>query len=229
MKTFGLYILLSLLTGNPLLALVILLLVFFLAERRFIGILPDVLEPWRRLNRTRQLEKEIRVNPADGEACLELGEIYFRRGLYEKSLLFLKNASDKMAGHPLFHFYLGASYYHLGKIEEGKEEIEKALEINPRAGRGEPCLYLIKICLAEGQPEAKIDHLFNQLMLAGSPEIFYKAAKIFAGANDKEKARRLFRETIENYEACRGALRRVYRKWAILSRIRLILLGRPQK
>lgn len=221
MKTFGLYILLSILTGNPLLALVILLLIFFFAERRFIGILPDLFEPWRRANRVRQLQKEVQVNPANAEAYLELGETYFRQGKYGLASSFLENASGKMAGHPLFHFYLGASYYHLGKIEEGKNEIEKAVEASPKASLGEPYVYLIRIYLEEKQPDVKIDYAFNQLLLYGSPKTFYQAAKLFLNANDKERARRLFRETIENYEACRGALRRVYRRWAILSRINL--------
>lgn len=221
MKTFGLYMLLSLLTGNPFLALVILLLIFFLAERRFVGILPDVFQPWRRANRVRQLKKEVQVNPADAEAFLELGETYFRQGKYRQALSFLENASGKMAGHPLFHFYLGASSYHLGKIEEGKRQIEKAAEINPKASLGEPYVYLIRIYLEEKQHGEKIEHLFNQLLRYGSPRTFYQAGKLFLNAGDKERARRLFRETIENYEACRGALRRMYRRWAILSKISL--------
>ncbi|MCL6559397.1 MAG: hypothetical protein K6U74_11495, partial [Firmicutes bacterium] len=130
MKTFGLYILLSLLTGNPILALLILFTIFLVMERRFVGILPDVFKPWRQANRIRQLKKEVQINPANADAYLDLGEAYFRRGNYGEAASFLENASGKMAGHPLFHFYLGASSYHLGKIEEGKRELEKAVQIN---------------------------------------------------------------------------------------------------
>lgn len=221
MKIFGLYILLSLLTGNPLIALVILLLIFFFAEHRFIGILPDVFEPWRRANRVRRLNKEVQVNPANAEAFLELGETYYRQGKYGQAAAFLENAAEKMVGHPLFHFYLGASYYHLGKIREGKSEINKAVEANPKVSLGEPYVYLLRIYLEEKQPDA-IEHAFNQLMLYGSPKTFYQAGKLFQGANDKNRASRLFKETIENYEACRGALRRVYRRWAMLSKISLL-------
>jgi len=59
-------------------------------------------------------------------------------------------------------------------------------------------------------------------MLYGSPKVFYQAGKMFLQANDQQRARQLFRETIESYEACRGALRRVYRKWAFLSKISLL-------
>jgi tetratricopeptide (TPR) repeat protein len=221
MKTFGLFMLLSILTGNPLLALVIMLLIFFFAERRFIGILPDFFEPLRRANRVRQLHKEVEVNPANGEAYLELGETYFRQGKYGQASSFLENASNKMAGHPLFHFYLGASYYHLGKIEEGKKEIEKAVQANPKAISGEPYIYLIRIFLEEKQPDAAIEHAYKQLLFYGSPRTFYQASKLFLGANDKVRASRLFRETLDNYEACRGSLKRLYRKWAIRSKISL--------
>lgn len=222
MKAFGLYMILSVLTGNPLLSLVILLLIIFFAEQRFIGILPDIFALWRRENKAKLLKKEIRLNPANAEACLDLGEIYFRRGKYGQALSFLENASGKMAGHPLFHFYLGASYYNLGKIEEGKRELEKAIEANPKVSFGEPYLFIIRICLEEKQPDAKIEHFFNQLLLYGSPKTFYQAGKLFLNNNDKEKARLLFRETIENYDACRGALRRFYRRWAVLSKIALL-------
>ncbi|MDF9409595.1 tetratricopeptide repeat protein [Pelotomaculum isophthalicicum JI] len=222
MKLFGIYMILSLLTGNPLLSLVILLLIIFFAEQRFVGILPDFSAIWRRKNKAKRLKKEIRLNPANAEACLELGEIYFRRGKYEQALSFLENASDKMAGHPLFHFYLGASYYNLGKIEEGKKELEKAIEANPKVSFGEPYLFIIRICLEEKQSDAIIDHFFHQLLLYGSPKTFYQAGKLFLSNGDRERARLLFRETIEIYDACRGALRRFYRRWAVLSKIALL-------
>lgn len=221
MKIFGLYLLLSLLTGNPLLAIVILLLLFFLAERRFVGFLPDVLEPWRRAGRLRQLKREIEVNPANADAYLELGETYYRQGKYGQASSFLENAAGKMAGHPLFHFYLGASYYHLGEIEKAETEITKAIKANPKASLGEPYLYLIRLHLEKKQSGEKIEHAYNQLLLHGSPKTYYQAGKMFLNANDKEKARRLFRETIDNYEACRGALRRSYRRWALLAKLNL--------
>ncbi|OPY63104.1 MAG: Tetratricopeptide repeat protein [Pelotomaculum sp. PtaU1.Bin065] len=222
MKTIGLYMLLTLLTGNPLLSLVILLLIFFFAEQRFIGILPDISAHWRQGKKTKLLQKEIRLNPANAEACLELGEIYFRRGKYGQALSFLENASGKMAGHPLFHFYLGATYYYLGKIEEGEKEIEKAIEANPKVSFGEPYLFIISIYLQRKQPDTRIEHVFNQLLLYGSPKTFYQAGRLFLNNDDKERARLLFKETIENYDACRGALRRFYRRWALLSKIALL-------
>jgi tetratricopeptide (TPR) repeat protein len=226
MNTFIIFILLSYLTGNPLLVLVILLLAAFFAERRFIGILPDVFEPWRRAKRIRQLKNDIRINPANAESHLELGEAYFRQGKYEYALSFLESTSGKMDGHPLFHFYLGAAYYHSGRIKEGKEEIEKAIRANPKVSLGEPYVYLVKIYLEEGQTAEKIEHVFDQLLLYGSPRVFYQAGRQFLSGNDKESARRLFQETIESYEACRGSLRRKYRRWAVLSKISLSSMSR---
>ncbi|MCL6638886.1 MAG: tetratricopeptide repeat protein [Firmicutes bacterium] len=222
MKFFGLYLILSLLTRNPLLALIILLLAFFLAERRFVGIFPDVFRPWRQAGRVRQLKREIRLNPANAEAYLELGEAYFRQGKYEQASSFLENAANKMAGHPLFHFYLGASYYHLGKLIEGKKEIDKAIKANPKVSSGEPYLYLIRISLKEKRPTGEIEQAYNNLLLYGSPATFYQAGTVFLSIHEKDRAKRLFRETIESYEACRGPLRRIYRRWALLSKIALM-------
>ncbi|TEB05206.1 formate-dependent nitrite reductase complex subunit NrfG [Pelotomaculum schinkii] len=221
MKIFGFYILLTLLTRNPLLALVVMLLILFLVERRFIGLLPDFTASWRRSNRVRELQREVRVNPANAEAYLELGESFLQKGQYEQALSYLNRAADKMEDHPLFHFYRGASYYQLGRIEEGRAEIEKAVVINPKISFGEPYLYLARIYLQQSQDGAKIDNLYQQLLQYGSPKIHYLAGSLFLNYNDKEKARRLFRETIENYQACRGSLRRLYRRWALLSKVGL--------
>lgn len=221
MNKFIIFVLLSYLTGNPLLVLVIMLLVIFFVERRYVGILPDVFEPWRRAKRTRQLKRDIAINPANAESYLELGEAYFRQGKYEHALSFLESASGKMEGHPLFHFYLGASYYQCGRIKEGKAELEKAIRANPKVSLGEPYVYLVKIYLEEGQPVEKIEHVFEKLLSYGSPRVFYQAGRQFLSGNDRERARRLFRETIESYEACRGSLRRKYRRWAFLSKISL--------
>lgn len=221
MKFFGLYILLSLFTRNPLLSIVVVLLLFFLLERRYIGLLPDFTTPFRRANRVRELQKEVKVNPANGEAYLELGEVFLRRGQYEQALSYLDSAALKMEEHPLFHFYRGASYYQLDRIEEGRVEIEKAVRINPKISFGEPYLYLAKIYLKQKPEGDKIEQVYQQLMQYGTPKIHYLAGSLFLNYNEKEKARHFFLETIENYQACRGSLRRLYRRWAVLSKIGL--------
>lgn len=228
MNKFFIFILLSYLTGNPLLVLVIMLLAIFLLERRFVGILPDVFEPWRRTKRIGQLKRDIAINPANAESHLELGESYFRQGKYEAAMSLLESATGKMEGHPLFHFYLGASYYECGRIDNAKEELEKAIQANPKVSLGEPYVYLVKIYLEEGQPGEKIDHLFDQLLSYGSPRVFYQAGRSFLSGGDRERARRLFRETLESYEACRGSLRRKYRRWAYLAKLSLSSMGREQ-
>lgn len=224
MKTFGLFLLISFLTGNPLLALLLLIVIVFVIERRFIGFLPDIFEPWRRARRISELKKEVQVNPANAEAHLELGETYFRQGKYKLAVSFLENAARKMAGHPLFHFYLGACYYYLGKIEEGKREIENAVAANPKASLGEPYVYLLRIYLQERQPPHIIENTCKQLLNYGTPKTFYQAGRVFKEAGDKNRARSFFEETIKNYDACSGALKRLYRRWAILSKISLYSL-----
>lgn len=219
MKIFGLYILLTLLTRNPLLTLAVMLLMLFLLEKRFIGLLPDFTATWRRANRVRELQKEVRVNPANAEAYLELGETFLQKGQYQQALSYLNSEAAKMEDHPLFHFYRGASYYQLGRIEEGRVEIEKSVSINPKISLGEPYLYLARIYLQEKQTDEKTEQLYQQLQQYGSPKIHYLAGNLFLAYNDRERARQLFRGTIENYQACRGSLRRLYKRWAILSKI----------
>ncbi|NLJ76405.1 MAG: tetratricopeptide repeat protein [Peptococcaceae bacterium] len=214
-------VLLSFLVGNPFFALVILLLVVFFVDRRFVGILPDIFAPWRRGKRVRQLKRDIKINPANAELYLELGESYFRKGKYPEALSFLERAYAKMEGHPFFHFYLGAAYYECGRVDEGREELEKAISFNPKVSMGEPYLYLVKIYLEAGLPDERVEEAFRQLLLYGSPLVFYWAGRQLLPGYDRERARRLFQETIASYDACRGSLRRKYRRWAVLARINL--------
>ena len=95
---------------------------------------------------------------------------------------------------------------------------------NPKASLGEPYVYLLRIYLQERQPPHIIENTCKQLLNYGTPKTFYQAGRVFKEAGDKNRARSFFEETIKNYDACSGALKRLYRRWAILSKISLYSL-----
>jgi len=86
MKGLIIFSLITLFTGNPLLALAVIVIIYFFIDRRFIGLLPDFAASWRRRMRISELERIVRANPHNGDALLELGVHYFERGKFRNAV-----------------------------------------------------------------------------------------------------------------------------------------------
>lgn len=211
MKFFGLFLIISMLTRNPLLALLILIIIFVFVDRSFIGILPDFLAPLRRSRRRSELQREVEVNPHDANAQLELGEMYFKQGKYDRAVERLQNALVKMDDSALGRFYLGASLYYLGQKEQSLKELEQAIQINPKVAHGLPYLYLLKHSYSEGLAES--------LMRYGSVQALFETGKYLKQAGKKQEATRFFKEVRDIYRLSSPTLRRNYRRMAVYARL----------
>uniref|UniRef100_A0A7C4TG58 Tetratricopeptide repeat protein n=1 Tax=candidate division WOR-3 bacterium TaxID=2052148 RepID=A0A7C4TG58_UNCW3 len=80
---------------------------------------------------------EIKISP---EGYRVLGEIYFNKGAVD---LAIKNFQESLLlepNSPETHFFLGFAYGEKGKHKEGREEIRKAIELNPALAQFEPNL-----------------------------------------------------------------------------------------
>ena len=73
-KLFAFYIL-AVLTGSPLGALIVLVVVLYFFEGQFRGRYFNPLAPWRRFQLRSQLQTEVLGNPADALARAELGRV----------------------------------------------------------------------------------------------------------------------------------------------------------
>ncbi|MGB9720243.1 MAG: tetratricopeptide repeat protein [bacterium] len=80
---------------------------------------------------------EIKISP---EGYRLLGEIYFNKGIID---LAIKNFQESLlldATSAEAHFFLGFAYGEKGMHKEGREEIKKAIQINPALAQFEPNL-----------------------------------------------------------------------------------------
>ncbi|MEG3072223.1 MAG: hypothetical protein RQM92_16470 [Candidatus Syntrophopropionicum ammoniitolerans] len=145
-------VLLSFLSGNPFFALVILLLVIFFVDRRFVGILPDIFAPWRRSKRVRQLKRDIKINPANAEFHLELGEAYFRKGKYLEALSFLERAYAKMEGTPFFISTWVPHTMSVAGLMRAEKSWKRQLASTPRLVWGSLIYIWLKSTLKQGCP-----------------------------------------------------------------------------
>lgn len=218
MKGLMIFSLITLFTGNPLLALGIILVIYFFIDRKFIGILPDFTASWRRRMRISELERIVRANPHNGDALLELGVHYFDKGRFRSAVDVLEQSYTKMKDWPDVHFYLGAALYETGQKERGLTEIQKSVEMNPKISRGLPYIYLIRSVL-DNKDGGSTDIWEAHLLRNGSVQSFFQAGKLFRRYGRKSGSSKFFHEVLENYRISSSTFRRTYRRMAILSKI----------
>lgn len=65
LKGLVLYYILSRLTGNPLFAIVVLVVGYALLDKIYLGLLPDFFTPLKRYRRINNLLAELNINPAN--------------------------------------------------------------------------------------------------------------------------------------------------------------------
>lgn len=168
MSKFFLFYILFYLTGNPLLALLILLAAVYLIDRNTMRVLPDWsgrLSTWGRI---RGLKRTVSLNPEHAGALTDLGSLLVRRGDYTQAVPFLERALPKMADSDEANFYLGFAYLRTGQREKARERLEKVLGLNPRFGYGEPHLRLGGVLSGPGGFE---DRRAAIAAIRGNPQI----------------------------------------------------------
>ena len=208
MKTFGIFMIISLLT-NPFVAVLVLILMYLFIDRSFIGILPDFTVALRRKQRLRRLRQETDVNQYNANAQMELGELYIEQGDYPKAIEQLEKALVKMEDSPLVHFYLGAAKLRLGN-QDGLAEVAKAIQINPKTAQGRPYLYLLQYGNSgQGQTE---EELQEHILHYGSVDTFFEAGKYYKQQGNKDAASKFFQEVLDIYRISASGMKRKLRR-----------------
>jgi len=215
MSKFFLFYILTYLTGNPLLALLLLLAVVYLVDRNTLRVLPDWSGRLGTWGRIRALKRTITLNPDHAGALVDLGRILVRRGDCTQAVPFLEKALPKMADSDEANFYLGFAYLRTGQLEKAREQLEKALELNPRFGYGEPHLRLGECYQALGdlQTAARQLQQFAEIH-SSSSEGFYRLGKVLEKSGKKEEAGRAYRSAVDAYRSSPRFKRKLDRPWA---------------
>ena len=61
-----------------------------------------------------------------------LGWVYYKKNIFSRAIVYLKEANEKITDNPIVRYHLGMAYYKDGKKEEAKQELKKALELDPK-------------------------------------------------------------------------------------------------
>ena len=214
MRTFFLFVLLSWVTGNPILAGAIILLIlggsYFLYSRR----LYRFRQIWRDGARIRRLQAELAINPEDAKARSDLGELLVRKSRFVEALGHLERAITRCDDLPDTNFYLGWTHLALGDQQQGQRHIMRALELNPRFGYGEPHLRLGDCFFARGEYKEATPHYeaFRAIHRSGV-EGLYKLGECYLATGEREKAVEVLREAVAAFRVAPWYRRQEERRW----------------
>ncbi|AEI40078.1 tetratricopeptide repeat protein [Paenibacillus mucilaginosus] len=220
MSKFLLFGLLFWLTGNPFVAILVLLVIFYVLDRRFVGITPSIFKPIQRMRRLSRLKEELRMNPHHTSTKLDIARIYMEQRKYADAKELLGQVLAVMEDSADVLSELGICELKLGRPEEGERLILEAVERNPRVKYGEPYLRLGE-AFAERDKEKAVGYLqrFREVN-SSSCEAYYRLGQLYRQLGRDEEARGAFREAVELYRGLPKYKRRHERRWALLARFR---------
>lgn len=203
--------------GNPIIAVLALLFIFYVLDRRFIGILPSLVKPFKQRGIISKLGQELLAQPYNTSVKIELARLLMMRHKYAKALPYLEEAhavieesADVMCG-------LGICHLKLGNREAGERWIMHALELNPRVQYGEPYLRLAE-AWAGADAEKAIGFLneFRNVQ-SSSCEAYFRLGQLYDRLGRKAEARASYRETGKLYRSLPRYKKRAERRWALFA------------
>jgi tetratricopeptide (TPR) repeat protein len=192
--------LLSWITGSPLTAGLVVLLVWWLGDRFTFRLFPDPLRFLGRWRRMAQLRATLGLNPHDRRARFELAERLLEGGRPRQAAEMLRPNVE--AGDEDAHtaFVMGAALGRTGAHEQAERALALAREEEPRFRAGEIDLELGRQRVARGDWAAAREALGRLLVeRPGSVEGRYLLGRALSGLGDEPAARKVREETWRDY------------------------------
>ncbi|MFC3748830.1 tetratricopeptide repeat protein [Paenibacillus sp. GCM10012306] len=211
------FILLFRFIGNPFLALLILLIILYVLDRRFVGILPSIAKPFRRSRQISKLRTAISLNPNDVSSKFELARYLSERKKFNEAKKLLQEIEDRYEQSAEYWVELGHVNLKLGQMEEGESQVLKGLEINRRAQYGQPYLRLAEIFRHTDRDKALHYVSEFQEIQSSSSEAYYLAGSMYRALGREEEAKRAFAESTAIYRSLPKYKKRQERGWALRS------------
>jgi tetratricopeptide (TPR) repeat protein len=208
------------LTGNPFLAIIILLVIFYVLDRRYVGLTPNLFKPFQQSRRAARLRQELTANPHNTSAKLELARILIEKKKYREALPYLEQTIAIMEDSADVHYDLGVCHLKLGDLSQGESLMLKALELNPRAKYGQPYLRLGEAFAAENPEKAAAYMEQFREVHSSSCEAYYRLGQLYQQLGRTDEAKRAFRDTVDIYRGLPRYSRRQQRRWALLARFK---------
>ncbi|MFP6626280.1 MAG: tetratricopeptide repeat protein [Deltaproteobacteria bacterium] len=214
MRSFFLFYLLSSLLGNPILALVVVGLFFYLGEARWRGRYFNPSKLWGRRQTIAELKRRVDINNHDVGAHNDLGRILATAGRSAEGLGHMQKAIARMDDSAETNYYLGLCLIESGNKEEGGKRVARALEINPRFLYGQPHLLLAQTYLDEERAEAALAEAQRATALnTSSVQGWVLQGRAHLALGDQAGARSDFTQARESFGHLPRYLKLPNRRW----------------
>jgi tetratricopeptide (TPR) repeat protein len=214
MGRFLLFAFLTWLTGNPLLAVLILVALAvpsWLAGSRYALRLTRKIRAWGEAGR---LRRTLGLNPHDAKARVDLAGILLRQGKYREARAEVELVFSRVEDLPDANYCLGLCLLKAGEPERGRALVERALQLNPKFGYGEPYLRLGDFRAEQAEWEPAADRYRQAVEIYSScVEGWYKLGQALAKLGRVEEARRALREAVDSYRTAPWYRRPDDRPW----------------
>jgi tetratricopeptide (TPR) repeat protein len=76
-----------------------------------------------------------------------LGWVYYKKNIFSRAIVYLKEANEKIIDNTTMRYHLGMAYYKNGEKENARRELKKALELGSKfqwVGEGKEVLLKLK-------------------------------------------------------------------------------------
>lgn len=215
MSKWFLWIILSSLTGSPLLSAVLLLAGYWMVDRYTLGVLPDPFRFVQRWNREARLKRQVQFAPHDRQARREWAEILVDRKRYPKAIEVLKPALEAGDEDAASVFTMGVACLGAGHHVQGEKLLAHVVELKPDFRVGEVDLQLGKWRLHR-KDYAGAKEALERLLKArsGSVEGRVLMARALEGLGDDGAAALKLDEAWHEYTGAPRFQKRRDRLWA---------------
>jgi tetratricopeptide (TPR) repeat protein len=209
------WMILTALTGSPVMSILILLAVWFAVDRFTVGLFPDPVRFFMRWQRTWRLERLLASNPHDRRARFELAELYIRQRRYKAGLDVLKPNLEAGDDDVPTLFAMGIACYGAGHPEQGEVFLGEAQKTDPDFRVGAIDLELGRWRLQRGDAKGAREALERLLHVRkGTVEGRVLLSRAILRSGDEGRAALMREEAWHEYATAPRFQRRVERFWA---------------
>ena len=215
MSNYGWWLILSQVTGSPVMALVLLGVGGWALDQFTLGILPSPLRAYRRWRRTSSLTELLTINPHDRRARFELADLLCDHRRFARALEVLKPNVAAGDSDAATLYLMGRAAYGSGHPREAETFLGESLEQDPEYRMGATLLELGRGRLAAGDvagAETALRDFCKRRQ--GTVEGRVLLSQACAARGDQAEADRWRSEAWKEYATAPPFLQRQERWWA---------------
>lgn len=207
-------------TGSPFLSILLLLLIFYFLDRRYIGLFPSMTKPIQAARRAAKIRQELHLNPHNTGHKQELARILIEKHQYQKALPYMEEVYERIPDSPEVLYELGLCHLKTGNPQKREQMILNALKENSMLRYGEPYLELGE-AFSNRDVEKALYYLEKiREIHSSSAETYYRLGNLYSSLGRRAESQAAYEEAVHIYRSLPKYLRRKQRKWALLSWMR---------